>query len=99
MLGGAPHPHALRGSGIRHIGSGQRPLCLDAGEQGIGLAPLLPRKGFELPPHTPAAKCAGHTPAQQGLALDRQQRRLVPPIFKEALGFGCHQRVEEGEFV
>ena len=99
LLGGAPRPHALRGFAVRHIGSSQRPLRLDAGEQSVGLAPLLPRKRFEAPPHAIAAKRAGHTPAQQGLAVDRQQRRLVPPIFKEASGLGCDQRVEEGRFV
>ena len=99
MLGVAPHPHALRGSGARHIGSGQRSLCLDPGEQGIGFAPLLRCKGFELPPHALTAKRAGHTPAQQGLAVDWQQRRLVPPIFEEALGFGCRQRIEKGGLV
>jgi hypothetical protein len=60
---------------------------------------LSPAKASKLPPHALAAKRASLAPAQQWLAVDGQKRRLVPPVFEEALRSRGRHRVEEGAIV
>jgi hypothetical protein len=68
----APCPHAPRGSGVGHIGSGQRSIRPDALEHGVGLGALFFGERCESLPYPLPSQRARHAPAQQRLAVDGQ---------------------------
>ena len=76
------------------VAARDRPAPLDLGQDPIDIVALLASEPRQACPHRPAPRPL-HAPAQQRLGLERQERRLVSPVFEQAgpraPGFGLQR--------
>ncbi len=75
----------------REVAAGDRSASFDLGQHPLDIVGLLAPEPRQAGPHGAVLRPV-HPPAQQGLQLQRQHRRLVPPVFEQATawapGFG-----------
>src|ERR1700744_4081848 len=83
LLGVAPLPPTGAATFFLEVRGGARTLIADALEKALRLRAALAREQPQTLPTGLATIRTGHSPAQQGVQRQRQERRLMGPIFKQ----------------
>ena len=92
LFGVAPFPPARPAAFFLEVRGGAGTLVADALEKAFRLGAALAREHPQALPTGLAAIRAGHPPTQQGMQRQRQERRLMGPVFEQPPLLPCLPR-------